>query len=197
MSSPTGTGVPTATATGQRVLITGAATGIGALASISLTAAGHTVYASMRDPSGRNATATQHLRDAAAGSPGTLRVIELDVLSEASAVAAVVQVVDEVDGLGVVVHNAAHLLFGVTEAFSAEEVLHAYDVNTVGALRVNRAVLPVMRAQESGLLLWNGSGTTRAVPPFLARTPQRRRRSTPSRSPPPGTWGCTASKPPS
>lgn len=167
MSSPTGTGVPTATATGQRVLITGAATGIGALASISLTAAGHTVYASMRDPSGRNATATQHLRDAAAGSPGTLRVIELDVLSEASAVAAVAQVVDEVDGLDVVVHNAAHLLFGVTEAFSAEEVLHAYDVNTVGALRVNRAVLPVMRAQESGLLLWNGSGTTRAVPPFL------------------------------
>lgn len=64
-------------------------------------------------------------------------------------------------------HNAAHLLFGITEAFTAEEVIRAFDVNAVGALRVNRAVLPVMRRQESGLLLWVGSGTTRVVPPFL------------------------------
>jgi NAD(P)-dependent dehydrogenase (short-subunit alcohol dehydrogenase family) len=34
-------------------------------------------------------------------------------------------------------------------------------------LRVNRAVLPVLRRQESGRLLWIGSGTTRAIPPFL------------------------------
>ena len=151
----------------QRVLITGSATGMGALASISLAAAGHLVFASMRDPDGRNAERAAALTDAAAGSPGSVRVIELDVLSEQSAVDAVELVVAEAGGLDVVVHNAAHLLFGVTEAFSPEEVLRAYDVNTVGALRVNRAVLPVMRAQESGLLLWNGSGTTRAVPPFL------------------------------
>ena len=155
------------TTTGQRVLITGAGTGMGAMAAVSLAKAGHRVFASMRDPVGRNADAAQRLQDAAAGSPGTRRVVERDGLSEASAVAAVEQVTGDVGGLDVVVHNAAHLLFGVTEAFSPEEVIHAFDVNTVGALRVNRAVLPVMRAQGSGLLLWNGSGTTRAVPPFL------------------------------
>ena len=32
---------------------------------------------------------------------------------------------------------------------------------------MNRAVLPVMRRQESRLLLWVGSGSTRAIPPFL------------------------------
>jgi NAD(P)-dependent dehydrogenase (short-subunit alcohol dehydrogenase family) len=153
----------TPTTTPQRTLITGAATGIGALASVSLAAAGHTVYASMRDPEGRNAEHARSLGERASGLPGSLSVVELDVLSEDSATKAVGHIVEESGGLDVVVHNAAHLMVGVTEAFSPEEVMRAFDV----ALRVNRAALPVMRRQESGLLLWVGSGTTRAIPPFL------------------------------
>ncbi|MEU6599818.1 SDR family NAD(P)-dependent oxidoreductase [Streptomyces flaveolus] len=152
----------------QTVLVTGAGTGMGALSSVSLARAGHRVFASMRDPGGRNAQKAQALLAQTKDAPGELSVVELDVLSEESASAAVEQVVRQADGLDVVVHNAAHLLVGVTEAFSPEEVLRAFDVNAVGALRVNRAVLPVMRRQESGLLLWIGSGTTRAIPPFLA-----------------------------
>jgi len=155
------------TGTPQRVLLTGAGTGIAALASISLALAGHTVFASMREPEGRNQDKAQALREAAEGASGSLTVVELDVLSEESARAAVEAVESSAGGLDVVVHNAAHLMVGVTEAFSPEEVLRAFDVNAVGALRVNRAVLPVMRRQESGLLLWVGSGTTRAIPPFL------------------------------
>lgn len=151
----------------QRVLITGAATGMGALASVSLARAGHAVFASMRSPEERNAEAAGALRDAAVGAEGSITPIELDVLSQESADDAIASMVSEVGGIDVVIHNAAHLLFGVTEAFTAEEVIHAFDVNAVGALRVNRAVLPHMRQAESGLLLWNGSGTTRAIPPFL------------------------------
>lgn len=40
-------------------------------------------------------------------------------------------------------------------------------MNCVGALRVNRAVLSAMRKRDSGLLLWVGSGTTRAIQPFF------------------------------
>ncbi|MFF4346209.1 SDR family NAD(P)-dependent oxidoreductase [Streptomyces sp. NPDC001530] len=150
------------------VLVTGAGTGMGALSSLSLARAGHRVFASMRDPEGRNAEKAQALLAQTKDAPGVLSVVELDVLSEQSASDAVDHVVRETGGLDVVVHNAAHLLVGVTEAFSPAEVLRAFDVNAVGALRVNRAVLPVMRRQESGLLLWVGSGTTRAIPPFLA-----------------------------
>lgn len=151
----------------RRVLVTGAGTGIGALTAVSLAAAGHTVYASMREPTGRNTAKAEALRQQANAHPGSLSVVELDVLSEESAVKAVEQVVAEAGGLDVVVHNAGHLLVGPTEAFTAEEVLHAYDVNAVGAHRVNRAALPVMRRQESGLLVWVGSATTRIPPPFL------------------------------
>ena len=87
---------------------------MGALASVSLAAAGHTVYASMRDPGGRNAKHAQDLLDRAADAPGSLSVIELDVLSEDSAVAAVETIVEESGGLDVVVHNPAHLMVGVT-----------------------------------------------------------------------------------
>jgi len=123
--------------------------------------------ASMRDPEGRNAGHAQALKDTTTDAAGSLSVIELDVLSGPSPVDAVARIEEEAGGLDVVVHNAAHLLVGITEAFTAKEVIHAFDVNAVGALRVNRAVLPVMRRQQSGLLLWIGSGTTRAIPPFL------------------------------
>lgn len=151
----------------QRVLITGAATGMGALAAVSLARAGHTVFASMRAPWDRNADASASLVGHGDDTTGQIVVVELDVLSQDSADMAVKAMVDQLKGIDVVIHNAAHLMFGITESFSAEEVMRSFDVNAVGALRVNRAVLPHMRAAGSGLLLWNGSGTTRAVPPFL------------------------------
>lgn len=152
----------------SRILITGAGTGMGRLTARTLARQGHTVFATMRDPATRNAEKAEDLLDYADEHGVDLRVVELDVLSEDSAHRAVSQVVEAVAGLDVVVHNAAHLLFGVTEAFTPEQVLAAFDTNTVGALRVNRAALPVMRAQGSGLLLWVGSGTSFVVPPFLS-----------------------------
>lgn len=150
------------------ILVTGAGTGMGRLTVRSLALAGHTVYASMRDPDGRNADKAAEARDFASSNGVDLRVVELDVLSQDSANAAVASVVEQSGRLDVVVHNAAHLYYGITEAFIPEQVLAAYNTNTVGALRVNRAALPVLREQGSGLLLWVGSGTSHVVPPFLA-----------------------------
>jgi NAD(P)-dependent dehydrogenase (short-subunit alcohol dehydrogenase family) len=122
----------------------------------------------MRDPDGRNAQKAQALVQSAKGLPGEVRIVSLDVLSEDSVTRAVDEIESATDGLTVVIHNAAHLFFGITEAFDARELIEAFDVNCVGAHRVNRAVLPRMRERNLGLLLWVGSGATRAVPPFLA-----------------------------
>ncbi|MBQ1090540.1 SDR family NAD(P)-dependent oxidoreductase [Streptomyces sp. B93] len=149
------------------VLVTGAATGIGNLTARSLAAAGHTVYASMRDLRGRNAAHAGELLDLARREGQDIRVVELDVRSEASAEAAVATVLDEAGRLDTVVHNAGHLYVGYAEAFTPEDVQRLLDVNTVGIQRVNRAVLPHMRARRSGTLLYVGSTTSVVVPPFL------------------------------
>jgi len=150
------------------ILVTGASTGIGRLTALSLAAAGHVVYASMRDIAGRNAAHVRELRDRAFANGHDLRAIELDVLSQPSADAAVATIVAEQGRLDVVVHNAGHLVLGPTEAFTPEEMTRVFDTNVLGAQRVNKAALPVLRGQRSGLLLWVGSSTTRGGhPPFI------------------------------
>ena len=150
------------------ILVTGASTGIGHLTSRALAAAGHTVYASMRDIRGRNAAHVREMRDWSFAHGHDLRAVELDVLSQASADAAVQTILGEQGRLDVVVHNAGHLVVGPTEAFTPEEITKVFDTNVLGTQRVNKAALPVMRDQQSGLLLWVSSTTTRGgFPPFL------------------------------
>jgi NAD(P)-dependent dehydrogenase (short-subunit alcohol dehydrogenase family) len=149
------------------VLITGAATGIGNLTANTLAAAGHTVYASMRDVNGRNAGRAQELVAEAKRLGRDLRVVELDVTSQESADAAVAQILSEAKQLDAVVHNAGHLYGGYVEAFTAEDIAHLIDVNTIGVHRVNRAVLPHLRSRRDGTLIYVGSTTSVVAPPFL------------------------------
>lgn len=149
------------------VLVTGAATGIGNLTVRALAAAGHTVYASMRNVAGRNADRAAELVEIGRRENQDLRVVELDVTSEESAEAAVATIVEEAGHLDAVVHNAGHLFVGYVEAFTPEDVAHLIDVNTIGVHRVNRAVLPHMRGRRSGTLIYVGSTTSVVLPPFL------------------------------
>jgi NAD(P)-dependent dehydrogenase (short-subunit alcohol dehydrogenase family) len=123
----------------------------------------------MRDTAGRNSVARKEAMTFASDHEVALRVVELDVLSEASAEAAVAETIETQGGLDVLIHNAGHMVLGPAEAFTPEQYLEQYDVNVVGTQRLNRAALPVLRAQRHGLVVWVGSSSTRGgVPPFLA-----------------------------
>jgi len=83
--------------------------------------------------------------------------------------AAIDHVLTDRGRLDVIVHNAGHMVFGPAEAFTPDQMIQQYDVNVLGAQRVNRAALPYLRKQGKGLLLWVGSSSTRGgTPPFLA-----------------------------
>jgi NAD(P)-dependent dehydrogenase (short-subunit alcohol dehydrogenase family) len=150
------------------ILVTGAGTGIGKLSAQALAEAGHIVYATMRDVEGRNKARADALRTLAEEKGLQLHPLELDVLSQESADAAAATIVREQGRIDVVMQNAGHLVVGPSEAFTPEEMMKVFDTNLFGAQRVNRAVLPYMRSQQSGLVLWISSTTTKGgFPPFL------------------------------
>ncbi len=153
----------------QVILVTGASSGFGALTARELAGAGHTVYASMRETTGRNAPQVAAAADHAKTHGVDLRTVELDVASEASVQAAIDQIVAKDGRLDVIVHNAGHMSFGPAEAFTPEQYSQLFDVNVLSTQRVNRAALPVLRKQGRGLVVWVSSSSTRGgTPPFLA-----------------------------
>ncbi|MFG2629141.1 SDR family NAD(P)-dependent oxidoreductase [Streptomyces sp. NPDC048473] len=153
----------------RTIVITGAGSGFGALAARALAAAGHTVYAAMRNTTTRNADRVAEAARYAAEHGVDLRTVELDVLSQESADAAIATILSEAGRLDVIIHNAGHMVTGPTEAFTPEELAAVYDTNVLGTQRVNRAALPHLRAQENGLVLWIGSTSTKGgTPPYLA-----------------------------
>lgn len=122
----------------------------------------------MRDIKGRNAPKVRELRDWSFVNGFDLRAVELDVLSQLSAGAAVAHIMAEQGRLDAIVLNAGHLVVGPAEAYTPEEIMKVLDTNFLGSQRVNRAVLPVMRQAEAGLVLWVSSSTVRGgFPPFL------------------------------
>jgi len=150
------------------ILVTGASSGFGLMTAKALAEAGHTVYASMRETTGRNVPQVAAVAAWAAEHKADLRTVELDVQSDASADAGIAHIIADAGCLDVIVHNAGHMVFGPAEAFTPEQLIQQYDVNVLGAQRVNRAALPHLRGQHKGLLVWVGSSSTRGgTPPFL------------------------------
>jgi NAD(P)-dependent dehydrogenase (short-subunit alcohol dehydrogenase family) len=151
------------------ILITGASSGFGRLTAEALAKAGHTVYASMRETAGRNAPEVGKIAAFAKGNGVDLRTVELDVLSQDSVDAAVGKVIGESGRIDVLIHNAGHMVFGPAEAFTPEQFAQLYDVNVLSTQRVNRGVLPHLRGQKQGLVVWvSSSSSAGGTPPYLA-----------------------------
>ncbi|KAJ9133682.1 Short-chain dehydrogenase/reductase SDR [Pleurostoma richardsiae] len=155
------------------IVVTGAATGFGALTARALSKRGHTVFAGLKSTAPASPGVAEQLAalDAfRAEHKVDLCAVEQDMTSTASVETSVRDILSRTGGrLDAVVHNCGHLVVGPLEAFTPEDLAAQYDINTVSTQRLNRAVLPVMRKQRSGLLVWVGSSSTHgAVPPFLA-----------------------------
>jgi len=151
------------------IIITGASSGFGRLTANALARSGHTVYASMRETTGRNAPQAADVRKFAKENGVDLRPIELDVLSQESVDRAVASIIATHGNIDVVVHNAGHMVFGPAEAFTPEQLGELYDINVLSTQRVNRAILPQLRKQRNGLLVWvSSSSSAGGTPPYLA-----------------------------
>lgn len=150
------------------VLVTGSSSGFGNLIATTLAGAGYTVFASMRDLQGRNASAAAELEKKADGLGGRIRCIELDVTEDASVESAISTMLAEVGRIDVLINNAGIACAGFTETFDAGDAHRLFNVNVYGPLRLARAALPSMRQQGTGLIVYMSSTLGREVMPFLS-----------------------------
>ena len=151
----------------QTILVTGSTSGFGRLTVETLARQGYRVFAGMRAAPGKNAPAAEALRALAQREALALQTIEIDVTDDASVERAIAEIIETIGRLDVVVNNAGVSYSGPLEAFTLEQVRQQFEANVFSVLRVNRAVLPQMRKQGSGLLLQIGSIAGRLGMPFL------------------------------
>jgi len=124
--------------------ITGAGRGMGVDIAKAALAAGYKVAAT-----GRNMEKVTQ----AIGESADLLVVKLDVNNPVDAEAAVTSVVEQFGRIDVLVNNAGNFYAGFFEELSPEDFRAQVETNLFGPVNVTRAVLPVMRAQRSGLVV--------------------------------------------
>ncbi|GAB4026592.1 oxidoreductase [Spirosoma koreense] len=125
--------------------VTGASKGLGLTLVKQLLATGEQVAATSRH--------LDELIQAVEDTSGNFLPIQVDLTSETSVTQAVQQAQATFGRIDVVVNNAGYGIGGSVEELTDAETRTSFDVNVFGTLNVIRAVLPRLRAQQSGHII--------------------------------------------
>lgn len=129
-------------------LVTGSSSGIGFETSLALARDGFHTFASMRDISKGS-----KIREIAKKENLPIDVIELDVDSEKSIVAAIKKIMTDTGRIDVLVNNAGYGQFGCTEDVPIEEFRKQFETNFFSIVRIIQEIAPIMRKQKSGIIV--------------------------------------------
>ncbi|KIK57760.1 hypothetical protein GYMLUDRAFT_45942 [Collybiopsis luxurians FD-317 M1] len=92
------------------------------------------------------------------GQPENLRVLQLDITSDATIIKAVVnQAVGFWGRIDVAVNNAGNGELGLIEETDTSATRRQFETNFFGPLEVTKAILPNMRSRKSGTIVFVGS----------------------------------------
>lgn len=142
------------------VLISGASQGVGKVCAQHLGRAGYRVYAGSRSYSDPGSTAEDH------DHAPQISNIYLDVTEQEAVSKCVEHILNREGRLDVLVNNAGFGIAGSVEDTSIEECKSQFETNFFGAVRMCRDVLPIMRAQGSGMILNISSLAGKVAVPF-------------------------------
>jgi NAD(P)-dependent dehydrogenase (short-subunit alcohol dehydrogenase family) len=129
-------------------VVTGSSSGIGFETSVLLAKNGFRTFATVRNPDKAKA-----IRNISEKGELPIRVVELDVNSDKSVNDAIDRIKDESKRIDVLVNNAGYSLIGALEDLSMDEIKAQFETNLFGAIRVMKAVLPIMRKQQGGTVV--------------------------------------------
>lgn len=130
------------------VLITGTSSGIGLATALELGRAGHTVYATMRNP----ARAPQ-LGETVSAEALPVFILPMDVDSDQSVAACLAEVYRREAHIDALVNNAGIERHGAIEELPMEAFRAVMETNYFGAIRCIHGVLPRMRTRGSGCII--------------------------------------------
>lgn len=137
---------------GNRVLITGASSGLGRACALAFAKEGCTVYALSRRCEETEETV---------GS-GKIHSIRADVTDMES----IERAYEKTGAVDILIHSAGFGIAGAAEDTPIDLVHQQMDTNYYGVLRVNQVYLPDMRRQKRGLVLLISSVAGRVPIPF-------------------------------
>jgi len=126
------------------VFITGASNGIGLATAERLAKEGFIVIATARLPESRPRLLVL------AKEYKNLLVRKLDVTDSEENISALINSIGKID---ILINNAGIGIVGVAESFSQTQIQRIIDTNVFGVVKVTNAVLPSMRAQNSGMII--------------------------------------------
>ncbi|WP_420545990.1 SDR family oxidoreductase [Nitrosopumilus sp.] len=129
-------------------LVTGSSSGIGFETTLSLARNGYQTFASMRDV--KRGTKLQEI---AKKENLPIKIIEIDVDSEKSVKSGIENVISEGTRIDVLVNNAGYGQFGCTEDVSLDDFRKQFETNFFSIVRIIQKVAPIMRKQESGIIV--------------------------------------------
>jgi NAD(P)-dependent dehydrogenase (short-subunit alcohol dehydrogenase family) len=133
---------------GRVALVTGASSGIGLATAVALARRSFVVVATMRDTGRSDA-----LRRSAASAGVEIEVRTLDVVDDESVEVCTSELLERHGRIDLVINNAGTGRTGTLEEVAIADLKMVFDVNCLGAARVTKAVLPVMRAAGQGHLI--------------------------------------------
>jgi NAD(P)-dependent dehydrogenase (short-subunit alcohol dehydrogenase family) len=134
-------------------LVTGVSSGIGRAIAICLAQHQFTVFGTLR-------TREQQ-------PPPAVTPVYADVRDDVTVRSAVEQVIASAGRIDVLVNNSGAVLAGAIEETEIAQAQALFDVNFFGAVRVTRAVLPYMRAQRAGRIIFVSSVVGFLPAPFM------------------------------
>jgi len=130
------------TQNGKVWLITGSSTGFGRSLAEAVLREGDRLIATARKP--------EQLADLVAQYPDTVKTIALDITQPEQIKVALEQALAAFGRIDVLVNNAGYGLIGALEEVSEAQIRRNFETNLFGAINMMRAILPIMRQQNSG-----------------------------------------------
>ncbi len=129
-------------------LVTGCSSGIGLATCHVLSRNNFMTYGTVR-----NLSKAKKIQDLINRENLSMKILRLDVNDNQSIKLAVKKILTDTGRIDVLINNAGYGMFGPVEEITTQEIKKQFETNFFGAIRLIKAIVPIMRKQGNGTIV--------------------------------------------